>query len=60
MADATYLVSRERQLLGVQGLATEAGASSLVSVRTPQPKGHPHPGLFWSTKRRLSLRALSP
>ena|ERR1051326_5244506 len=59
MADATHLVLAPGRLLGVHGLATKAGASSLVFIRTPQHKGHPHPVLSRSTSETPS-RAFSP
>src|SRR5438045_8328291 len=37
------LAVAEQQLLGVQGLATKAGASSRLFIRTRQHTGHPHP-----------------
>src|SRR5216110_2760162 len=59
MADATYFDMAPEQLLGVQGLATMAGAPSHIFIRTPQHKGHPHPVLSRSTSE-APLRAFSP
>jgi len=46
------------QLLGVHGLATQAGASSHVFIRTPQHKGHPHPVLSLSTSGAIRFKPL--
>jgi hypothetical protein len=59
MANATHFELAPEQLVGVQGLATLAGASSLVPIRTSQHKGHPHPVLSRSTSETL-VRAFSP
>jgi len=60
MANATCLIWRRRQLLGVRGLATKAGAPSPIfipnaSARGPacRQAGHPHRVLSRSTKRRF-------
>jgi len=38
-----------KQLLGVHGLATQAGAFSHLFIRTSQHTGHPHPVLVQPT-----------
>jgi hypothetical protein len=53
MANATCLIWRRRQLLGVRGLAAKAGAPSHIFIRTPQHKGHPHPVLSRSTREKF-------
>ena len=53
-ANAICLIWRRKQLLGVRGLATKAGAPSPIFISTPQHKGHPHPGLSRSTKGTFS------
>jgi hypothetical protein len=59
-ANATCLIWRRKQLLGVRGLATKAGAPSRIFIPNASTQGPPTSSAVQVNQEEISARAFSP